>query len=151
RMPKTPPSRAARRDAQVRPEPVELARFTGRYCVACHNRADETAGLALDVLSGEAIDRHPEAWERVVRKLRARQMPPVDRPRPDERTYETVSAWLETGLDRAAAGHPDPGRTETFRRLNATEYQNAVRDLLALDIDAAALLPRDPSSNKFDN
>jgi Protein of unknown function (DUF1592)/Protein of unknown function (DUF1588)/Protein of unknown function (DUF1585)/Protein of unknown function (DUF1587)/Protein of unknown function (DUF1595)/Cytochrome C oxidase, cbb3-type, subunit III len=151
RMPNAPPSRAERRQAQVRPEPVDVARFTARYCVACHNRADQTAGLALDVISGQAIDRHPEAWERVVRKLRARQMPPLDRARPDERTYQAVSAWLETGLDRAAAAHPDPGRTETFRRLNGTEYQNAIRDLLALEIDAGALLPRDPSSNKFDN
>src|SRR5207244_9546711 len=111
----------------------------------------QTAGLALDVLSRQAIDRHPEAWERVVRKLRGRQMPPVDRERPDERAYEAVSAWLEAGLDGAAAAHPDPGRTETFRRLNATEYQNTIRDLLALEIDAEALLPRDPSSNRIEN
>jgi hypothetical protein len=154
----------ATRQAQVRPEPgpiahhggtrapgTSLAQFTARYCAACHNSANKTAGLALDVLSRQAVDRHPEAWERVVRKLRARQMPPADRKRPDERTYETVSSWLEAALDRAAAAHPDPGRTEPFRRLNATEYQNAIRDLLALDIDAAALLPRDPSSNRFDN
>lgn len=151
RMPQRAPSRPEERQAQVRPEPVELARFTARYCVACHSSASQAGGLALDVLSGQAIDRHPEAWERVVRKLRTRQMPPVDRARPDERTYEAVSAWLETRLDRAAAAHPDPGRTETFRRLNGTEYQNAIRDLLALEIDAGALLPRDPSSNKFDN
>src|SRR4029079_11744396 len=99
----------------------------------------------------QAIDRHPAAWERVVRKLRGRQMPPLDQPRPDERSYETVCASLEAALDRAAAAHPEPGRTETFRRLNATEYQNAIRDLLALEIDAAALLPREPSSNKFEN
>lgn len=128
-----------------------VAQFTARYCAACHNSTNKTAGLALDLLSRQAIDRHPEAWERVVRKLRARQMPPLDRDRPDERTYGAMSARLEAALDRAAAAHPDPGRTETFRRLNATEYQNAIRDLLALEIDAAALLPRDPSSNKFDN
>lgn len=131
--------------------PVALAEFTARYCVACHGGSNKTAGLALDDLGRQPIDRHPEAWEKVVRKLRARQMPPVGAERPDERSYETVSAWLEAGLDRAAAAHPEPGRTETFRRLNATEYQNAVRDLLALEIDAAALLPKDPSSNRFDN
>src|SRR5205085_11969885 len=113
--------------------------------------ANRTGGLALDDRGRKEMDGHPEAWERVVRRLRARQMPPVDRERPDERTYETVSAWLEAGLDRAAAAHPDPGRTETFRRLNATEYQNAIRDPLALDIDAAALLPRDASRHRFDD
>src|SRR5205085_7928693 len=80
-----------------------------------------------------------------------RQMPPIGQARPDERSYEAASSWIETALDRAAAAHPDPGRTETFRRLTGTEYQNAIRDLLALDIDGAALLPRDPASNRFDN
>ena len=130
---------------------MELAQFTARYCVACHSTANKTAGLALDQLSRQTVDRHPEVWERIARKLRARQMPPVDQKRPDERTYESVAAWLEAGLDRAAAARPDPGRTETFRRLNGTEYQNAIRDLLSLEIDAAALLPHEPSSNRFDN
>lgn len=130
---------------------VALATFTARYCVSCHSSSKNEAGLALDLLSREPIDHHAATWERVVRKLRARQMPPVDRERPDERTYDAVTASLENGLDRAAAAHPDPGRTETFRRLNATEYGHAIRDLLALEIDAAALLPRDPSSNRFDN
>lgn len=147
--------RLGRSPAQGRPEPgpggMSLAQFTARYCTGCHNSTNKTARLALDVLSRQAVDRHPEVWERVVRKLRTRQMPPVDRERPDERAYEAVSSWLEAGLDRMAAAHPDPGRSETFRRLNATEYQNAIRDLLALQVDAAALLPRDPSSNRFDN
>jgi hypothetical protein len=143
--------RTPARPTRVQPERGELARFIATYCVACHNSTGKTAGLALDVLSRQPLNRHRDAWERVVRQLRARRMPPIDQRRPDERTYEAVSSWLEAGLDRAAAAHPDPGRTETFRRLNATEYRNAVRDLLALEIDAAALLPRDPSSNRFDN
>ena len=97
------------------------------------------------------MSRHPEAWEKVVRKLVARQMPPAEALRPEERTYDAVVSALEASLDRAAAEHPDPGRTDTFRRLNRTEYQNAIRDLLALDIDAAALLPADESSHGFDN
>jgi len=132
-------------------EQAALTRFAERYCISCHNAANRAGGLALDRFSKEAIDRHPEVWERVVRKLRARQMPPVEAAQPDERTHEAISSWLEATLDRAADSHPDPGRPETFRRLTATEYQNAIHDLLALQIDRAALLPRDPPSNKFDN
>lgn len=137
--------------ASVAPEPVGLVRFVEQHCISCHNSAGKTAGLALDVLSRQAISAHPEVWERVVHKLRARQMPPPDRKRPDERSVEAVTSSLENALDRAALAHPDPGRTETLRRLTATEYQNAIRDLLGLEIDAAALLPREPASNKFDN
>src|SRR5215217_9614757 len=90
-------------------------------------------------------------WEKVVRRLRTRQMPPAEKKRPDEGTYEAVLPKLETSLDGAYQEHPNPGRTETLRRLNRTEYQNAVRDLLALDIDAAALLPADESGYGFDN
>src|SRR5207248_3256369 len=72
-------------------------------------------------------------------------------PRPDEKTYDDLVSHLETLLDRAAAANPNPGRTETFRRLNRTEYQNAIRDLLSLDIDAASLLPKDDASYGFDN
>ena len=97
------------------------------------------------------MDRHPEVWEKVVRRLVARQMPPEGAVRPKGPAYDSVVSWLAGSLDRAAAEHPDPGRTDTFRRLNRTEYQNAIRDLLALDIDAAALLPADESSHGFDN
>ncbi len=133
------------------PQPVVLKRFVDRHCIGCHSSDAKTAGLALDVLSKQTVDRHPEPWERVVRKLRSRQMPPPESERPGEREYEAVLSLLEGALDRAAAAHPDPGRTDTFRRLNRTEYQNAIRDLLALEIDGAALLPADPPSNKFDN
>src|SRR4029077_8642700 len=90
-------------------------------------------------------------WEKVLRKIRARQMPPIGMPRPDEPTYDAAIASLETSLDGAGAANPDPGRTETLRRLNRTEYQNAIRDLLALDVDVASLLPADDSSYGFDN
>ena len=122
-----------------------------QYCVGCHNDKLKTAELAFNVLSVDKAAEHPEVWEKVVRKLRGRMMPPPGRPRPDERTYDAVVADLEKSLDRAAAVNPNPGRAETFRRLNRTEYQNAIRDLLALDVDVAALLPKDDASYGFDN
>ena len=122
-----------------------------RYCVTCHNDRLETGGLSLDGVDIGDVAAHAEVWERVVRKLRAGAMPPRPRPRPDATTYARVLERIETALDRAAAADPDPGRTATFRRLNRTEYQNAVRDLLALDIDVTALLPRDDSAFGFDN
>jgi hypothetical protein len=122
-----------------------------RYCLGCHNETAKTAGLALDSLGVERPGDHADAWEKVVRKLRGRMMPPAGRPRPDEAGYDSVITYLETALDRAAAGHPNPGRTDTFRRLNRTEYHNAIRDLLDLDIDASALLPKDDASHGFDN
>ena len=121
------------------------------YRLSCHDEDHKKGGLALDVIEADAIDRHPEAWEKVVRKLRARQMPPIGKDRPDDAAYDAAIASLETSLDRAAAAHPNPGRTATLRRLTRTEYQNAVRDLLAIEIDAASLLPADESSYGFDN
>src|SRR6185436_14849303 len=89
--------------------------------------------------------------EKVVRKLRARHMPPPEVPRPDERTYEALTALLEASLDKAAAAAPNPGRTEALHRLNRTEYRNVIRELLDLEVDVAALLPADESSAGFDN
>jgi len=134
-----------------RAEPPSRKAFVKEYCADCHNSEDKTGGLALDVISSEEAQRRPEIWEKVVRKLRARQMPPAEMPRPDEAAYEAMLAGLTSELDQAAKEHPRPGRTETFRRLTRTEYQNAVRDLLAVEVDAAALLPADESSHGFDN
>ncbi|MCI0379326.1 MAG: DUF1592 domain-containing protein [Gemmataceae bacterium] len=128
-----------------------VKQFVTKHCTQCHNSDDKRAGLALDAVSAEDVDAHPEVWEKVVRKLAARQMPPMGRPRPDERTYQSFVAALEDALDRAAAARPNPGRTATLRRMNRTEYQNAIRDLLALDIDAAALLPADEANHGFDS
>ncbi|MBW3543918.1 MAG: DUF1592 domain-containing protein, partial [Planctomycetes bacterium] len=130
---------------------ADLARFVESHCLDCHDRATRTAGLALDDLRSEDIERNSQAWEAVVRKLTSRQMPPRDAPRPDEATYEAAVSRLTSQLDAAAARHPYPGRTETFRRLNRTEYQNAIRDLLALEVDVSTLLPADESSHGFDN
>ena len=124
-----------------------------RYCISCHNQKLKTGGLALDAMDVDKLGEHVIEWEKTVRKLRVRAMPPVapGRPRPDDATYESLVSYLETALDRVAVEKPNPGRTDTFHRLNRTEYQNAVRDLLGVEIDAASLLPTDDSSHGFDN
>src|SRR5262245_22847207 len=105
-------------------QPAVVREFVGQYCLDCHDTATKTAGLSLEALSGLAVEQNAESWERVVRRLRARQMPPPDATRPDDHGYQTVLAALESQLDAEAAGDPHPGRTETFRRLNRIEYKN---------------------------
>ena len=122
-----------------------------RYCVTCHNDRLETGGFSFEALDVADVASHPEAWEKVVRKLRAGAMPPRPRPRPDQQTYDGFRAWLEGELDAAAAAGPNPGRTETFHRLSRTEYRNAVRDLFALEVSVDDLLPADDTSYGFDN
>jgi mono/diheme cytochrome c family protein len=121
-----------------------------KYCVTCHNQRLKTAGLALDALDPSQPGDHADVWEKVVRRMRTGAMPPVGRPRPDKPTAERVTTWLEEGLDRAAIEHPNPGRP-TLHRLNRVEYRNAVRDMLALEIDPASLLPTDNAAYGFDN
>ena len=125
--------------------------FITQYCATCHNQQSRTGGLALDALDLTNVSVDAETWEKVVRKLHGGLMPPTGAPRPDRTTSEGFVSWLETQLDRAAAAQPNPGRTETFHRLNRAEYRNAVRDLLGLDVDIASLLPADGSSYGFDN
>jgi hypothetical protein len=122
-----------------------------QYCTGCHNSKLKTAGFSLDTGTITDPGQNAESWEKVVRKLRFRSMPPVGLPRPDEAAYNSLLSSLESGLDTSAAAKPNPGRTDTFRRLNRTEYQNAVRDLLKVDVDVTALLPSDDSSHGFDN
>jgi uncharacterized protein DUF1592/uncharacterized protein DUF1588/uncharacterized protein DUF1585/uncharacterized protein DUF1587/uncharacterized protein DUF1595/cytochrome c len=122
-----------------------------RYCVTCHNQRLKTGGLTLDTMDVAAIGDHADTWEKVVRKLRGGLMPPPGRTRPDLATQDAFVAWLENELDQSAAAQPNPGRTETFHRLNRAEYHNVVRDVLALDIDVASLLPGDSASYGFDN
>ena len=137
------------------------------YCVVCHNervvRGESAppsalvsqlraAGLTFDTMDVTDPSANADVWERVILKLRMGSMPPVGRPRPDAATTHAVASWLETEIDRAAAASPNPGRTQTVHRLNRTDYHNAIRDLLALDIDVAALLPGDATSDTgFDN
>jgi mono/diheme cytochrome c family protein len=122
-----------------------------QYCTGCHNAKSKAGNLDLDSIQSGAVPEHGAVWEKVVRRLRARSMPPAGMPRPKEAEYEGAVRSLTAVLDAAYAAKPDPGRTDTFRRLNRTEYQNAVRDLLAVDIDVSGLLPADEASHGFDN
>jgi len=125
-----------------------------QYCITCHTerlRSRGTVPLELQTVDLATVPAEAELWEKVIRKLRTGSMPPSGRPRPDSAAAEGFATWLETEIDRAAAAHPNPGRTEPLHRLNRTEYQNAIRDLLALDIDAAKLVPADDQSYGFDN
>jgi mono/diheme cytochrome c family protein len=119
-----------------------------QYCVSCHNDRVKTANLSLQGLDLGAIGEHAELWEKVVRKLRAGVMPPPDVPRPSLVEYEGLRDWLEAEIDRKAATMPG---AVVLHRLNRTEYANAVRDLLDLDVDVATLLPPDDSARGFDN
>src|ERR1700682_772226 len=119
-----------------------------KYCVTCHNQKLKTAGLMLDTADVQNVTRDGVLWEKVIRKLRSGNMPPVGSPRPDQASYDAVAMYLEGALDRAAATVPNPGNIGQFHRLSRTEYANAIRDLLALEalpkeLDITTLLPAD--------
>ena len=121
-----------------------------RYCVTCHNERLQTAGVMFDQVDVGQVAAHRELFEKVARKLRSGQMPPQGRPRPAPAAIEAFLTALEAELDRVGAAAPNPGRVASHR-LNRTEYVNAVRDLLALEIDGEALLPSDMAGFGFDN
>ena len=121
-----------------------------RYCVTCHNERLRTADLVLDQVDLDRVAAHAETLEKVVRKLRAGQMPPAGRPQPERAAVETFTTALESALDRAAAADPDPGRVGS-RRMNRVEYVNAIQDLLDLEVNGAELLPSDMAGLGFDN
>jgi hypothetical protein len=130
--------------------PVVSPRATiDQYCTGCHNARLASGELRLDMLDLSAPGEHADVWEKVVRKLQTRAMPPIGARRPDEATYRALIDSLTSTLDRAAAARPNPGRP-VLRRLNRSEYANAIRDLLALDVDASVLLPADDSAYGFD-
>ena len=131
------------------PAPVKAA--VGRYCLDCHDGDVTKGNLDLGKILSDDLQTHSVEWERVVRKLAARQMPPIGKDRPAEKEFEHLVATLGSSLDQLAAKKPNPGRTDPFHRLNRTEYRNAIRDLLDLEIDAATLLPKDDASHGFDN
>jgi hypothetical protein len=134
---------------QPTPEPQPQA-VLHQYCITCHNQKLKTGGLALDTLDLDHIGANAETWEKVARKVRAGMMPPAGARRPDRKALDAFAAAVEGALDRAAAANPNPGRTP-LHRMNRGEYANAIRDLLAVDVDATTLLPADDSSNGFDN
>src|SRR5665213_2782197 len=125
--------------------------LVNKYCVSCHNQKLKTGGLALDRVDAANPSNSQETWEKVIVKLRSRAMPPPKLPRPDNATYDTVAAWLESEIDRAVAGRVNPGRSASLHRLNRAEYANAVRDLIAVNVDAQAMLPPDAQAFGFEN
>jgi hypothetical protein len=126
------------------------AALLDQYCVTCHSEKLKTGGLSLQGANLTDVPKGAETWEKVIRKLRVGAMPPQGMPRPDKTALDGLASFLETSLDRGYTAKPNPGRA-TMHRLNRTEYANAIRDLLALDIDATALLPPDDESSGFDN
>ena len=133
-------------DAQ-QPSPVQPEEVINKYCTGCHNQRARVAGLVLNTAT---VASDPATWEKVVRKLHMRSMPPAGSPRPDDATYDQTAKWLETRLDQAAAANPNPGQP-LLHRLNRTEYANAIHDLLDLNVDTTTLLPLDDSAFGFDN
>jgi mono/diheme cytochrome c family protein len=121
-----------------------------KYCVSCHNEKVKSGGLTLSTLDMASVTANPDVWEHVIRKVRTGAMPPVGRPRPDKAVAGSLVAYLETELDKEALARPNPGRP-ALPRLNRAEYRNAVRDLLALEIDAPSMLPNDIAGHGFDN
>ncbi len=139
------PATSASRDAAAAPDAL-----LAQYCVTCHSARLKSGGLTLESADLTRAADHPEVWEKVARKVRAGLMPPPGARRPAGDALQQMVSWLESTLDRAAVQRPFAGRP-LLHRLNRSEYQNAVRDLLALDVDAAALLPPDDSAYGFDN
>jgi hypothetical protein len=145
----------------------DYRQLVDQYCVSCHNQqivdADPNSlsdplssqlravGLALDSLDINEVAADADHWEKVIRKLRAGLMPPAGMPRPNDDQLENFRHWLQLELDSAGIANPDPGRKATIHRLNRAEYKNAIRDLLALDIDVNNFLPADDASYGFDN
>jgi len=146
-----PPAATLQAPAPSGAAPATPARqLVTRYCITCHNERLKTGNLLLDTADAEQVFNSAETWEKVVVKLRSRAMPPPGRQRPDNATYDNVARWLEAELDRAAAAHPNPGRPADLHRLNRTEYANAVRDLLGVEIDGSSMLPPDEHAYGFD-
>jgi len=130
--------------------PAEVRATLDKYCVSCHNDRTKTGGLTLVGLDVGGAAAHADVWEKVVRKVRVGMMPPQGAPHPDSAAQQTLVSFLTDTLDRAAGAAPNPGRP-LVHRLNRTEYANAVRDLLTLDLDTSSMLPPDDAAYGFDN
>ena len=132
------------------PAPAASRALVDRYCVTCHSDKLKTGGLTLQSADLNRIPENAAVWEKVIRKIRVEAMPPQGMPRPDKATLSAFASSLENTIDTAAAARPDPGHS-ALHRLNRSEYANAIRDLLALDVDSTTLLPPDDESYGFDN
>jgi hypothetical protein len=148
--PARPPTEGSKPAAQPA-QGFDAAATLSKYCVSCHNEKRKVAGLMLDTLDLQHVGADAEVWEKVARKFRTHEMPPPSAARPDKGTYAAMTAHLESALDAAALANPNPGRVPVHR-LNRTEYTNAIRDLLGLEIDGRAVLSTDDSEQEgFDN
>src|ERR1700731_3457492 len=134
---------------QVAQPPESRWSTIGTYCFGCHNKYVKAGNLFLDELSAESVPEHPEIFEKVVRKLRGRQMPPPGMPQPSQQEVDALVGWLESTLDKSGMEHL-AGRV-AVQRLNRTEYANAVQDLLAVEIDPTQYLPADIAVEGFSN
>jgi hypothetical protein len=146
-------SKAGTSAAGTTADAVKSRAFLDKYCVACHSNrvANPVEGpVNLESAGFDELLGHAQTWERVLRKLSVRAMPPPGLPRPSEAEYAAFTGWLAASLDRAWEGHSTPGRY-VVHRLNRAEYANAVRDLLAVEIDVTDLLPTDGAEFGFDN
>jgi hypothetical protein len=126
------------------------AEVLSEYCISCHDQAEKKGGLALDRVDFNRLSKDAATWEKVIRKVRTGMMPPAGEPRPRRATLDSFARGLETRLDHLAAHAPNPG-APALHRLNRTEYANAIRDLLALEVDVETMLPGDDSAEGFDN
>ena len=123
-----------------------------QFCIACHNDSLQSGNLSFQKIDLTQVSGHGAIPERLLAQLRSGRMPPVGMPRPDHNTYTSLITWLETEIDKLAVANPNPGRTDTFHRLNRSEYANAVRDLLSLEVNVEELLPADDiDAYGFDN
>ena len=144
---------ATPQQANTAPDPTQAQvnkALIDKYCVSCHNDKLKTGGRSFENLDLTSVATNAEALEKIIRKVHTGSMPPQGTPRPDKATLDGMTNWLAVSLDRAAAANPNPGRA-TLHRLNRTEYANAIKEILGLDIDAASLLPNDDESYGFDN
>jgi mono/diheme cytochrome c family protein len=141
---------ARRAPLQGVPSASDVQKTVSTYCVTCHNDTLKTGGLALDRPQLADVAAHPDVWEKVIRKVRTGMMPPAGAPRPNAAERDALLTSLAARLDEAAKARPNPGRP-LLHRLNRAEYANAIRDLLALDVDVSTMLPPDDSSAGFDN
>ena len=146
------PAAAQNPAASAASAPTVPRAVVDKYCITCHSQKAHTAGLDLETMDLSAPGSNGEAFEKIILKLRAGSMPPPGQPRPDAATYRAVATTLENMVDREWAANPNPGRIGAVQRLNRAEYNNAIRDLLALDIDVKPLLPGDDTADgSFDN
>jgi hypothetical protein len=136
--------------AQAQTLPDKHWAILNTYCEKCHNTTDWTGGVAFDSMQPAGIPADAKIWEAAVSKLRGRMMPPPGEKQPDQATIDSFVSWMEDNLDKAAAAHPDAGYV-SLHRLNRVVYASAVKDLLNVDVDPAALLPQDTKSDGFDN